>query len=111
MGMEAFDASMTGWAVLGVLPALLWTWLYVRRATRRRERQFVRRGSVLVWALAAVYLAMLRIFPEAYAILVLAIHAAVLTLAVTLIEWRRTQLRERDWTTSYLFARKAPMSR
>jgi len=105
--MNALNLVIIGVAMLGVLPAVAWTWLNVRRATRRREHQFQRRASILVWAVVAVFLVGLRTAPEALALLVLAAHGVVLTLAVTLIEWRRAQMRERDWTPSYLFTRKA----
>lgn len=109
MGIESIGAA--GWAALGILPAVLWTYLSVRSATRRRERQFVRRGSLLVWGLVAAYLAVLRAAPEAAAGYVLLGFGATFVLVTGLLEWRRAQLREHDFPGSYLFVRRAPFGR
>jgi hypothetical protein len=100
-----------GLAILGILPALLWTYASVRRASRRRERQFVRWGSLLLWSLVATYLAALRTLPEVYAGRVFIAFCAAFLLVAGLLEWRRSRLREPNFPGSYLFSRSAPFGR
>jgi hypothetical protein len=109
MGIESI--GVVGWAVLGILPAVLWTFVSVRGASRRRDRQFVRRGSLLVWGLVAVYIAALRAAPEAMAAYVLLAFCVTFALVVGVLEWRRSQLRVHDFPGSYLFIRRAPFGR
>lgn len=109
--MSIDGLGVIGWVVAGVLPALLWTYVNVRRAARRRERQLVRRGSILVWGLVAVYLALLRVIPENVVVLAFLVYGALFLLAVSLLGWRRYYLREHDFPGSYLFARRAPSGR
>lgn len=109
MGVEGF--GIVAWALAGVLPAIIWTVVNVRRATRRRERQLVHRGSVLVWGLVAVYVAVLRAAPESSAALVLLGFGVSFLLVAGVLGWRRAYLREHDFPGSYLFARRAPFGR
>jgi len=103
MGMEGL--GIVAWVLAGVLPAIVWTVVNVRRATRRRERRLVRRGSLLVWALVAVYVAVLGAIPETYAFLALMGFFVAFVPLIGLLGWRRAYLREHDFPGSYLFAR------
>jgi len=109
--MSIGSLGVVGWAILGVLPALFWTYVNVRRAAPRRERQFVRRGSVLVWGVVATYLAALRAMPADFASLILLVCGVMFLLVVALLEWRRSRLREQRFPGSYLFVRRAPFGR
>lgn len=109
--MSIGSLGVVGWAILGILPAVFWTFVNVRRAAPRRERQFVRRGSVLVWGVVAAYLAALRTMPEDFAGVVLLVCGALFLLVVALLEWRRSRLREQRFPGSYLFVRRAPFGR
>jgi hypothetical protein len=109
--MSTESLGVVGWAILGVLPAVFWTMASVRRATRRWERQFVRRASVLLWAIVAVFLAALRALPEEHAGFVFLIYAASALVIVGLLAWRRSQLRQHYFPGSYLFTRRAPFGR
>ena len=109
--MSIDTSNVIGLAVLGILPAIFWTYLSVRRASHGRERQFVRRGSFLVWGLVATYLGALRVMPEAHAAMLFIAYGVSFLLAVGVLERRRSRLREREFPGSYLFTRSAPFGR
>jgi len=109
--MSSGSLGIVGWALLGILPAVFWTVASVRRAIGRRERQFVRRGSLSIWGVVAVFLATLQALPETHAGFAFLAYGVVLLLIVGLLEWRRSLLREPRFPGSYLFIRRAPSGR
>lgn len=105
--MDSSGINATAGQVLVVIPAIIWTFLVFRRASRGRERGLRLRAATGVWLATALVAASVSTLPGQVAAL------AAVTLCVGLAgsyRWlthRQAELRY-QLGGSYLFSRKSP---
>lgn len=105
--MDFSGINATAGQVLVVIPAVVWTFLVFRRASRRRERGLRLRAATGVWVATALVAAAVSALPGQVAALAWLSLAAVIGASYRWLNRMESVRRQQAGAGSYLFARKA----
>ncbi len=105
--MDYSGINATAGQVLVVAPAVVWTFLVFRRASRRRERGLRLRAASGVWLATAIVAASVSALPGEVAALALLSLVAVAGGSYRWLNRMESLRRQQAGAGSYLFARKA----